>query len=115
MKFTMPFDFGDVVLVPFPFTNQMTSKQRPAVIVSHHAYARARPDVVVMAITSQVRAPLGFADTLLTDWQEANLLKPSVVKPVFATLEQGLLIKQLGQLSVTDQETLRLSIKQAIG
>ena len=30
----MPFDFGDVVLVPFPFTNQTISKQSPAVIVS---------------------------------------------------------------------------------
>lgn len=111
----MPFEFGDVVLVPFPFTNQMTSKQRPAVIVSQRAYARSRPDVVVMAITSQIRAALGFADTLLTDWQSANLLKPSVVKPVLATLEQGLVIKQLGQLSAQDQAALRRAIGQAIG
>jgi len=111
----MPFEFGDVVLVPFPFTNQVTSKQRPAVIVSQHAYARSRPDVVVMAITSQIRASLGFADTLLADWQGANLLKPSVVKPVLATLEQGMVIKQLGQLSEADQASLRLAVKQAIG
>jgi mRNA interferase MazF len=62
----MPFEFGDVVLVPFPFTNQLTSKQRPAVIISQRAYAKARPDVVLMAITSQVRSTPGFADTLLT-------------------------------------------------
>ena len=51
----MPFEFGDVVLVPFPFTNQAASKKRPAVVVSSHAYNTARLDVVVMAITSQVR------------------------------------------------------------
>lgn len=111
----MPFEFGDVVLVPFPFTNQMTSKQRPAVIVSQRAYARARPDVVLMAITSQVRSTLGFADTLLSDWHNANLLKPSVVKPVFATIEQDLVIKQLGQLTEQDQASLRLAIGQIIG
>ena len=31
---TMPFEFGDIVLVPFPFTNQTTAKKRPAVAVS---------------------------------------------------------------------------------
>jgi mRNA interferase MazF len=30
----MPYDFGNVVLVPFPFTSQTASKKRPAVIVS---------------------------------------------------------------------------------
>jgi len=39
-----------------------------------------------MAITSQVRPNPDFADTLLTHWQNANLLKPSVVKPIMATL-----------------------------
>lgn len=50
----MPFEFGDIVLVPFPFTNQITSKQRPAVIVSQRTYALSRPDIILMAITSQI-------------------------------------------------------------
>jgi mRNA interferase MazF len=29
-----PFNFGDVVLVRFPFTNQAAFKQRPAVVIS---------------------------------------------------------------------------------
>ena len=49
----MPYEFGDVVLVPF--TSQAASKQRPAVVVSNRDYNVARPDVVVMAVTSQLR------------------------------------------------------------
>jgi mRNA interferase MazF len=51
----MPFEFGEVILVPFPFTDQTASKKRPAVIVSNIAYSNVRPDVVLMAITSQLR------------------------------------------------------------
>ena len=38
--------FGDVVLVPFPFTDQTASKKRPAVVVSADAYHHRRPDVI---------------------------------------------------------------------
>ena len=50
----MRFEFGAVVLVPFPFTNQTASKKRPAVVVSNGAYNTARPDVVMMAITTNL-------------------------------------------------------------
>jgi mRNA interferase MazF len=53
----MPYEFGDVVLVRFPFTNQMAFKQRPAVVISNRAYNTARPDAVIMAITSQLHSP----------------------------------------------------------
>lgn len=115
----MPFDgvprFGDVVLVPFPFTDQSTTKQRPAVVVSSTAYAQARPDVVLMAITSQVHSPLAFAEALLPDWQVANLLKASVLKPLLATLEQSLIIRQLGSLSSRDQAALRQVLALMVG
>lgn len=115
----MPFDgvprFGDVLLVPFPFTDQSTTKQRPAVVVSSTAYAQARPDVVLMAITSQVHSPLAFAEALLPDWQAANLLKPSVLKPLLATLEQSLIIRQLGSLSSRDQAALRQALALIVG
>ena len=103
------FEFGDVVLVPFPFTDQSTSKKRPAVVVSSAAYNAERPDVIIIAVTSQVRAENRF-DIPLQDWQQARLLKPSVVKPVIATIEKPLVIKQLGRLSEKDRNALAESL-----
>jgi mRNA interferase MazF len=108
------FEFGDVVLVPFPFTDQSTSKKRPAVVVSSQHYNAERPDVVVMAVTSQLRPENRF-DIPLQDWQQARLLKPSVVKPVIATIEQGLVIRQLGKLSEKDRKTLGEELKRVLG
>jgi mRNA interferase MazF len=85
--------FGQVVLVPFPFTDQSGAKKRPAVIVSTDAYNTSR----------------------LTDWQAAGLIKPSVIKPVFATIEQGLVLRTLGTLSGGDLRALRGAIAQIIG
>lgn len=50
----MAHSFGDVVLVPFPFTDQSGGKKRPAVIVSSSDYNANRRDLIIMAITSQV-------------------------------------------------------------
>jgi len=58
MPNTIGCKFGDVVLVPFPFTDQTASKKRPAVVVSSDAYHRDRPDVIVVAITSRVAQAL---------------------------------------------------------
>jgi mRNA interferase MazF len=111
----MPFEVGDVVLVPFPFTSQRASKKRPAVVVSNHAYSTARPDLIVMAITSQLRPHPGLGDAWISHWQAAGLLKPSVVKPVFATLEQRLVLRRLGVLDDEDQTALRKAISEIIG
>jgi mRNA-degrading endonuclease toxin of MazEF toxin-antitoxin module len=48
------YDFGDIVLVPFPFTDQSGIKKRPAVIVSSAPYNAARLDLILMAVTSQI-------------------------------------------------------------
>jgi len=111
----MPFEFGDVVLVPFPFTSQTASKQRPAVVVSTRAYNLAKPDIVMMAITSQLRPTPALGEVWLSQWQAANLIKPSAIKPVFATLEQAMIIRQLGTLDAADQAALRQVIPQILG
>ena len=61
---TASFSFGDVVLVPFPFTDQTGAKKRSAVVVSSSSYNTGRRDIVIMAITSQVREPQGFGETM---------------------------------------------------
>lgn len=111
----MAFQFGDIVLVPFPFTDQSATKQRPGVIVSSAAYHRERRDVILMAVTSQVRGSDTFGEVIVQDWQAAKLLKPSAIKPVIATLEQALIIKTLGRLSQRDGHALKEAIAKIVG
>ena len=111
----MPFEFGDVVLVPFPFTSQATSKKRPAIVVSSRAYNAAKPDLVVMAVTSQFRPSPSLGEVWVGQWNAAGLLKPSAIKPVFATLERRLVLRRLGTLDHGDQAALRKAITEIIG
>ncbi|MFZ3017439.1 MAG: type II toxin-antitoxin system PemK/MazF family toxin [Gallionella sp.] len=109
------FQFGEVILVPFPFTNQTESKKRPAVVISSPVYNSSRPDLLIMAITSQVHTALDFATFAIADWQTAGLLKPSFAKPVLTTLEQTLVIRSMGKLTARDQQSLRQMLVQILG
>ncbi|MHB1231792.1 MAG: type II toxin-antitoxin system PemK/MazF family toxin [Burkholderiales bacterium] len=109
------FEFGDIVLVPFPFTDQSAAKKRPAVVISSAAYQRERPDLIIMAVTSQVRTALTVGEIIVSDWQGAGLLKSSAIKPVIATIEKSLVINTLGRLKNDDQIALRNAIGKIIG
>jgi mRNA interferase MazF len=109
------YQFGEVVLVPFSFTNQAESKKRPAVVVSSAAYQASRPDVLIMAITSQAHTATDFATFAVMDWQAAGLLKPSFAKPIVATIEKTLVIRSMGCLSLRDQQSLRNMLAQILG
>jgi mRNA interferase MazF len=107
--------FGDIVLVPFPFTDQSTTKRRPAVVVSSQAYNRERPDLILMAVTSQLRPAAGIGEVTAREWQAAGLLKPSAIKPVITTVGRGLVIRRLGRLSDPDREALKRAIQAILG
>ena len=66
MPSTISYKRGDVVLVPFPFTDFSSSKQRPALVVSADGLNATRDDVLVAAITSQVPA------VLAVDWPSGD-------------------------------------------
>jgi mRNA interferase MazF len=115
MPSTTSYSFGDIVLLSFPFTNQLGRKKRPAVVISSGAYNQRRPDVILMAVTSKVRQPAGFGDVVIDQWQAAGLIKPSAAKPVVFTAEKRLILKRLGQLKENDQQAVRRVIEEIIG
>lgn len=114
MPSTTGFSFGDVVLVPFPFTDQTTTKKRPAVVVSSAAYHRDRPDLILIAVTSQVRPIATVGEAAIEGWKEAGLLRSSVLKPLLATVSRDLPIRRLGCLAPGDLDALRKVLRSIL-
>lgn len=115
MPTTTGSEFGDLVLVPFPFTDQRTTKRRPAVVVSSDAYHRERPDLIILAVTTQVRAAPAVGEAAIAMWKQAGLLRPSVFKPLLATIEKGLVLRTLGRLEDEDRRALRAVLDDILG
>ncbi|NET35566.1 MAG: type II toxin-antitoxin system PemK/MazF family toxin [Cyanothece sp. SIO1E1] len=111
----MTYEFGDVLLIPFPFTDQSTTKKRPAVVISSNHYNRRYLDVILMAISSQMQATAYSDNLVIQDWQSAGLLKPSVIKPIITTVETSLILRKLGILAMEDQQALNDLLARILG
>ncbi|HHT9112599.1 MAG: type II toxin-antitoxin system PemK/MazF family toxin [Planctomycetes bacterium] len=103
---------GDVVLVPFPFSNQTIMKKRPVVIISSDVYNNTSSDIVIMAITGKTGKTFTIGECLIEDWKIAGLLKPSSIKPAISTIEQSLVLKKLGKLSHKDLILMENALKE---
>jgi mRNA interferase MazF len=105
---------GDVVLVSFVFADETGVKRRPAVIVSSDAYHAGRDEVIIAAITSRTdRALVG--DHLITDWQGAGLLFPSVATTIIRTIKQDMISRRLGSMRTQDMGAVDSQLKLALG
>jgi len=84
---------GDIVLLPFPFTNLKGSKTRPALIL-----IASDLDITVAFITTQ----LFFAestDIILDPNTENGLKKESLVRlNKIATIDKGIVLGKLGEI-----------------
>jgi mRNA interferase MazF len=112
MPSTTTYNRGDVVLVPFPFTDLASVKQRPALVVSPDSLNRSRPDVLVIAITSQVPAVLASDEISVPagELYALGLPKPSILKLTkMFSIHQGLILKKLG---IAPQPTLGLILRR---
>jgi mRNA interferase MazF len=104
---------GDVVLVGFVFSDESGQKLRPALVISSSAYNRGRKEVVVAAITSNVRRRL-FGDHLIADWKAAGLLFPSVATGILRTITRGMIYRKLGVLAKVDIDTVDNGLRRSL-
>jgi hypothetical protein len=57
----------------------------------------------------------GVGETWSVSGEPPGSSKPSAIKPVFATLEQSLVLRQLGTLNAEDQAALKQAIAEILG
>ena len=104
---------GDVVLVRFIFSDETGERQRPAVIVSSDAYHGSRQEAIIAAITGRTDRIL-VGDHLISGWQEAGLLFPSVATGIIRTMKQGMIAKKLGTMPLPDMKGIGSNLRDAL-
>lgn len=108
---------GDIVLVPFPFTDLTARKVRPAVIVSPDPQST---DVVVAFISSVSLSALALTDWVLPsghpDFALTGLKTTSVFRlGKLLTLHRSLILRRLGRVGPIIQRELDARLREAVG
>ena len=100
---------GDIVLIPFPFTDLSGNKLRPAVIL-----AQTRLDVTVCFITTQLQWQEP-TDVLLQPKNYSGIKKPSLIRlSKIATLDKTLALGRIGSIDSTEMSELNFKLKQLL-
>lgn len=109
MRFMTNYNFGDVVLIAFPFTNFAKAKKRPALIL----FDSEDNDLIICRITSQISNTK--YDVPVLQWQDCGLLSPSWIRlHKIATLEKTIINSTLGKLKGKDLKLVQETIRKII-
>ncbi len=106
---------GDVVLVPFPFTDLSSTKVRPALVVSADPQ---KTDLMFAFASSAVPARAG--DVVLSEDDPAfpgsGLKRTSVFRmSKLVTLERSCVVRRLGRITPDVQARVNECLRRALG
>jgi mRNA interferase MazF len=93
------YSFGDVVVLPFSYTDLQSEKRRPALVLLDADDG----DIVAARITSKNNN--SSYDIAIESWNEIGLLVlPSYIRlHKLSTIEKSHILKKIGNLTVADQ------------
>jgi mRNA interferase MazF len=95
----------DIVVVPFPFTDQPTLKRRPALIISSTNFNDThQQSVLAMITTSRLVWP---SDVVIEEWRNAGLIAPCKVRFKLFTLDHALILRRIGVMHPRDGQRVK--------
>lgn len=102
---------GDLVLVPFPFTDLSGQKVRPALVLHHDVKGE---DCIVAFLSSLKQKKLSRSDVPVTPSKQNGLKAPSVVKVhKIATLQKKIILGEIGALERDSLTEVDEKLKQS--
>ncbi|MBL7051916.1 MAG: type II toxin-antitoxin system PemK/MazF family toxin [Nanoarchaeota archaeon] len=86
---------GDIVVVPFPFSDFSNLKKRPALIVAN----LDGDDFILSQITSVVKSEKYSLELNKKDFEEGKLKFSSIIRPDrLVTIDQSMILYKVGKL-----------------
>ena len=105
---------GDIVVVPFPYSERFAEKRRPALVVSSAAI-HAQGLVWLVMVTSAKQSQRAF-DHVIDDLTPTGLSVASTIRPVkIACLEPDRILRKAGCLSQVETTQVLKSLHALIG
>lgn len=109
----MTYDAGDVVVVPFPFSDMAVTKARPALVISPSGHNERDGETLLAMITTAAAGPRS-SDTALVDLGETGLKSDCVVRLKLFSLDNRLISRRIGQLSIADRARCSIALRGLI-
>ena len=107
----MTFQAFDVIVVPFPYSDPLAEKRRPALVVSGPELESRCGLVWVAMITSSGRVRL-LGDTPIGDQQSPGLPAASTIRAgKIATIEPHRVLRKAGALSAKNREAAKTALR----
>ena len=101
---------GDVIVVPFPYSDRLAQKRRPALVVSNDSL-HALGLVWAVMITSAKNSSQSH-DMAIVDLVRAGLSASSVIRPTkIACLEPARILRVAGTLSEAETSAARSRVR----
>ncbi len=89
----------DLLLVPFPFSDQSGRKVRPVIVVSNNEFNQYSEDVLVAGVTSNVSKDKYSIKLENKDLENGKLITNCVIKVEnMLRLDKNLIIKKIGRV-----------------
>lgn len=111
-----PYEAGDIVLVPFPFTDLSATKRRPVMVLSTEGCNRRSEDFVTCGITSNLKDRGHSVVIDSGDMAEGTLpVKSQVKADKIFTLERSLVLRRLGKVRPDVLASVRREVARVIG
>jgi mRNA interferase MazF len=95
-------DFGDVVVVPFPFVDVAAEKRRPSLVLSRRNFNRTHGHSICAMITTAGHVRWA-SDIVIDDFAAAGLRRPCVVRWKLFTLPNEIMLRRVGKLADPDR------------
>jgi mRNA interferase MazF len=105
---------GDIVRVPFPYTDRKTQQHRPALVISNGAVDEDGNLLWVAMITAAANRPWP-GDCPIVDYAAAGLPIPSVVRPAKISTIQARDAETIGVVDAATKAQVLATIRSILG
>ena len=106
-------DFGDVVVVPFPFVDVAAEKRRPSLVLSRTTFNDAHGQSICAMITTAAHSKW-LSDITIENLKPAGLNRPCVVRWKLFTLPNEVILRRAGSLDSHDREKITAAARNIL-